>query len=1190
MQEQLGAGGLSGLAESLASSNWALIAGVALLAAIWLARRSRRPGLEPSNPGIASRIGSIVLSAATTNWQLAILGTAAAVLSFAAGWRTWDGMQNFTGEPIASLLMTIGIQAVMLIIAWLIGESFASGLRTRRAPNADRNTFWSRLEPAIGGLVGALCAVGVIAAIANAFGAFDDMRQPSGTKSTLLTFADKSLYIGVGLLVLATVLINQRSDVVQPYLQSARLIARNAMLWVMFLLCMATGVFFSFDSFFNSIFPASERGRAAEIRSQRQIAGVVNDTGVLAFRRQAEEAEQLFQSPGWVAYERNLSELARASQGAEQEIERFFVDRMETQKSAIATQQERIATARSGQAGLSTRKAVITDELSRLKGERPALAAELAEKKSELDNRAKGLDAKRVEMMAEERGAEGTLKIGQGPVYRQRRAELHQLQDAFKIQEERVRDAQKRLQTVDTRLAQVEREVAALDGDIAKLKGEADTAAQRIEVSQASRSGDGAMPKVDPARVRAAFEKAHQEFRQEPAVERLTALASQCTQLLGAMSSTPATRDRVRDIDCNPKQAAEAASRVFALNAGLVTFAQNCTGGSKLPIDGGTDALLTFGRKCLQDSGLPTADSSDMAARISAIDLNRDDKAHRFVVTWNAFADGNRLAYLALAIAIALDSLIFMAGLFGANAVRSPLTEIDHHGEMSADQLEAAVDATLGQTIDPIGTISALLSAMHPVRNVDGFASEIVLDDHDPLVEEMRKVLNAGSNISAVQPVGETRGRYLVHAGFTRYLTLAQRKNWKVRTAEVDRKQLVNFIGVALLPSPGPQTNADIVLGHMHPISDSRGFAAETSPFQIQDAAERRLVMKVLGAGATVAGTVKRHDDGRYFVSTDFYKTLLLMRAAAIPAFRPDTLRLRYGDTGSHGAGTLSAAPPQALEAIPDAPRLAHRGGGEQQTRGSHPPELPQNPRGPRASAASRPVISMTGTPMSADRAEPPPPIAPLPRSDLERGGASGAAASRKPSSSRLATEIRSKVIAGALERWGTWGDDEIEAIWHSRPEPIADALRSLIERKGPVGLGVEQLVYEIEQGIADTYDRLQQSTSADAQVLESVVNSVKQRLPALMLTADGPYQQLIETMIHELTERGATLEDQAGSGRLSEREVARLRTLDAHFRAFVALDGMIDRDERLVRLIADLREVDRAFPGERPADGSPMT
>ena len=66
-----------------------------------------------------------------------------------------------------------------------------------------------------------------------------------------------------------------------------------------------------------------------------------------------------------------------------------------------------------------------------------------------------------------------------------------------------------------------------------------------------------------------------------------------------------------------------------------------------------------------------------MAAQMSTIDLNRDDKAHRFVVTWNAFLDGNRLAYLALAIAIAIDSLVFMSGLFGANAVRSPLSDLE---------------------------------------------------------------------------------------------------------------------------------------------------------------------------------------------------------------------------------------------------------------------------------------------------------------------------------------------------------------------------------------------------------------------------------------------------------------------------------------------------------------------------------
>ena len=38
-----------------------------------------------------------------TNWQLALLGSAAMVLSLAGGWTTWDGMTNFTGEPVLSL-------------------------------------------------------------------------------------------------------------------------------------------------------------------------------------------------------------------------------------------------------------------------------------------------------------------------------------------------------------------------------------------------------------------------------------------------------------------------------------------------------------------------------------------------------------------------------------------------------------------------------------------------------------------------------------------------------------------------------------------------------------------------------------------------------------------------------------------------------------------------------------------------------------------------------------------------------------------------------------------------------------------------------------------------------------------------------------------------------------------------------
>src|SRR5262249_36838576 len=133
--------------------------------------------------------------------------------------------------------------------------------------------------------------------------------------------------------------------------------------------------------------------------------------------------------------------------------------------------------------------------------------------------------------------------------------------------------------------------------------------------------------KVDPARVRAAFERARVDFRQQPDVEHLTAVHQQCVQLYDAMISTAATKDRVRNIDCDPKQATEAAASIFALNAGLKAYEGNCAGGERLPDASGVDPLLQFGRKCLQDSGLPSKDSGVMAAKLAAIDLNRDDKA-----------------------------------------------------------------------------------------------------------------------------------------------------------------------------------------------------------------------------------------------------------------------------------------------------------------------------------------------------------------------------------------------------------------------------------------------------------------------------------------------------------------------------------------------------------------------------------
>ncbi|MCH9765284.1 MAG: DUF4407 domain-containing protein, partial [Alphaproteobacteria bacterium] len=542
-------------------------------------------------------------------------------------------------------------------------------------------------------------------------------------------------------------------------------------------------------------------------------------------------------------------------------------------------QQERIVSAQSGQAGLAANKAALSDELARLKTERPTLAAEYAEKKNALDERAKEIDAKRVEAMAEEKGVEGTGKTGRGPEYRARKAELRKLNDYYKIGEERVKDAKKRLDAAQTRIAKIERELAQVDGDLAKLKGEAQTASQRIQMTQSvSETSEGEV--IDPSRMLPAFEAARVAFRQNPNAQRLGDIQKVCSQVLGGMlTATPTTKEKVRGLDCDPKRASEAASLVFALNVGARTFGENCVGGSKLAANTGTDALFSFAKRCLGDSGLPSEETDTLRTKINFIELNRDDKAHRFVVTWNAFSDGNRLAYLALGIAVAIDMLVFMSGLFGANAVRSPLSDVPTVKARSAQQLEANVEnALLPDTFD---NARMALAAMRPITNVEGFMAEVRTDALDPHTRErVLTVLNAGSTIHAVAFDGSA-GRYLVRSELFEFLSVVAKRAFEDSDHHVNQAELDKVIGVALLPEIG--ANVDTVLRYMHPITEDTDFTQEIKLSEIQVSEDQSVVRNVLNAAATLDSVRRvKNDPGHYLVHKDLYKTLARIRARSL--------------------------------------------------------------------------------------------------------------------------------------------------------------------------------------------------------------------------------------------------------------------------------------------------------------------
>ena len=475
-----------------------------------------------SSKGTFARLRHAIEKALTDNWQLTLLASTGIALSLASAYTTFDGLRNFTSAPLLSVAIAFGIQGVMLIVAWLIGESFATGMNQRVAEGKRLR----RVDAMIGAGLGLALAGLIFYWLLNTTEAVRITRA-AGMQADWIRFVDVSIYFLMALVVLALIAFSSMrgGDLTAPYVQSVRLIVKNAVLWVMFAASMAASVFFSFDSHFNAIFPVDARKRAAEIRATNQIGAVISDIGALTQRRRLEEAERLFDTDGWKAYEAQLTALAQASQGAQEEIEKYFVQKLEERRRGIAQQQERITTAQSGQVGLAGKKISLTEELSRLKGERPGLAAEYAQHQSELDSKAREIDGKRVEALAEERGVEGTLKAGRGQVYAQRMAEMQTLQDQYKIKQERTKDAQKRLGLVETRIAQIERELSTIDGDLAKMKGEAETAQQRIRAAQSS-DADEEGTKLDPARVLPAFERARSAFRQQPDTEHLARRAA----------------------------------------------------------------------------------------------------------------------------------------------------------------------------------------------------------------------------------------------------------------------------------------------------------------------------------------------------------------------------------------------------------------------------------------------------------------------------------------------------------------------------------------------------------------------------------------------------------------------------------------------------------------------------------------
>ena len=805
-----------------------------------------------------------------SNWRLALLGLTGLSLSFASGWTTWDGMNNFTGNPVLSFLITFGIQGVMLIAAWLIGETFALGLQTH-GDGRSGGVFWGLFL---------LLSVVVVAIL------FALMAGPNSSdfSSGIFDFGQKWSRSVAGALLLAVVVgmtiygLTHR-EIIGPYLRGGKVIVQNLPIWLMFLACMGTSVFFSFDSLFSTIFPEGERKRAGDIRAQNKISGILADVEARLKERQREARSTLFKSEAWAKYDAALDFVQREARRAPDLINAERKRRIASSQVEAQRFQEQKSTAEGRFRNLKAEKDRRLEVIDRFEKLRPPVVAEVDKLEFDLQAKRKALLEARAAAMAELRGVGNSQRTGRGPKYR----ELQKVVTKISIEEELVSDqlkgAKTNLDKLDREIGTARREVEAFETQIATYGSQAEAARQMLAAGEEERVGSREAVGTFSGDE---FERSKSAFRQNPNKVLFAKLQRQCSSIFSALISVPQLKKNIQNLDCEPKDTNALASAVFAMNETVGRYDAKC-GKSAAAKSGDVDALIKHGQQCMLLSGLSGADSADFRSDFNRIELNRDDKAHRFVVTWNAFLDGNRLAYLALAIAIAVDGLVFMSGMFGANALKSPLSEGSGAKGRTAAQLDDLMESAL--LPNKLVSADAVLAALRPC-NREGFSQKVDISTLETeSVRYVQNIINAGSVIGLVEEDENDPDIYYIRRQLYEKLSHIRQKEIRLNNSETTDHGLRQALERALLPEDQMVSNISLVMKYMLPSDAREGFDLEINLTDERgDGLER--VKRALTAGASF-GVVKPHPDIPklgYLIKKAFHEHLDEIRAARLKA------------------------------------------------------------------------------------------------------------------------------------------------------------------------------------------------------------------------------------------------------------------------------------------------------------------
>jgi len=845
------------------------------------------------------------LSIRAQTWQLPLLALTSVVLSVASGWTTWIGMQNFTGEKTLSLMITFGIQGVMLVLAWMVGSRMSEFLDENERPNSRKYATSERINKVTVFLKIAITSLLFLFFVALYFTyALDNESYIPSFLITALT--PQAIFTAFLCATLVLAALRYNSAIANSVMSMLNFLARNIISTSMLAACAFASIFFSFDALFSTILPKEERARIAQLRVKSETSQIVSDISKATEASKEAAAQALFKTPQWAAFNRQLTDLVNLLQDAPKQARQAWNEAQErvslaTEDSSERNEKLKLDIARSTRTRTRTRT---RDQLKkRIKETRQRVSRasqEIVRLDGALDSFKKEISEKKVELDAEERGLGASAVAGRGPQYRRIADELTRLIAKRE-------NLELRLQSSADRQAELQRDLTRLEAQFATVLARHKSLTDRFTIiSQTGSLDQPLQPQyvADTAQQKyALLQKARLDFTNQPDSNRLNALQTFCSKTVTFLEQVKDTQER---LSCDVTDLRQTAAQVFSFNKNVAIINQRC-----LARNSGTEAIaidghVAFARNCLSWSGLKATDSRDIVARINRMERERDDKAHRFVVTTNAFFDGNKLALLAIGIAGAIDVLVLAAGFLGATAIRSPLAGSDLEFGQNARQRESIINAALMPDI--ADNARSALEVMMPAAHADHLQSdhrwthELNLDSISSYTRAavLRKLVNAAVAIGAARFEART-------ATATKILIKPQLVDYLAHISEnasTDTNDADQILRKTLSTALGPETplHSKTILGYFTPAIQDEGFSSEVDLASI--AHTHKEIVRICLNVASAYELLKKTENGtqqKVLIRPALYLALLDLAHNAVMDIGPKS------PTHSHTSGIVSA-------------------------------------------------------------------------------------------------------------------------------------------------------------------------------------------------------------------------------------------------------------------------------------------